>query len=225
MWAWSLRPTRAKPTGRSASGSVASSRVKRPRCSSSTHSVPENFSRTSWRCAGRSSRASCQSQAVVDEALGQLQEEVALHGGEGAFDVEAVVEEAVEDGLADEVVVVGLGRDVQRPGAEGLAAAAAGLVLGVVDVEVGHLAVGQGADTTVEGALAAAALAAVGAGMGLGGAADDADSAARAWPVFLGGTEVRCRLPRTQALSFNPPSSYVTPDACRRCSMNTKCGY
>ena len=35
--------------------------------------------------------------------------------------------------------------------------------------------VGQGADTTVEGAFAAAALAAVRAGVGLGGAADDAD--------------------------------------------------
>jgi hypothetical protein len=44
-----------------------------------------------------------------------------------------------------------------------------------VDVAVGHLAVGQGVDTTVEGAFAAAGLAAVGTGVALGGAADDAD--------------------------------------------------
>jgi hypothetical protein len=113
-------------------------------------------------------------QAVVDEALGQLQEEVSFHRGAGALDVEAVAEDAVEDGLADLAVVVGLGRDVQRPGAEVLAAAAAGLVLGVVDVEPGFLTVGQGADTTVKVPLAVAGLATVRAGVTLGGAAHGA---------------------------------------------------
>src|SRR5206468_496842 len=61
-------------------------------------------------------------QAVVDEAVGQLQQEVALQGGLGLLDVEAVVQQAVEDGLADGGVVVGLGRHVEGPGAEVLAA-------------------------------------------------------------------------------------------------------
>src|SRR5204862_129541 len=114
-------------------------------------------------------------QAVVDEALRQAEEEVAFHGSDGAQDVEAVFEEAVEDGHSDEIVVVGLGRDVLGPGAEVFAAGTAGLILSIVDVEVGDLAIGQGADTTVEGAFAAAAHAAVGAGMGLAGAAGNAN--------------------------------------------------
>jgi len=56
----SLRLTRAKPTGRSLMGSVASSRVKRPRWISSTHRVPENLAMTICRCAGRSRRLICQ---------------------------------------------------------------------------------------------------------------------------------------------------------------------
>ena len=43
--------------------------------------------------------------------------------------------------------------------------AAAGLVLGVMDIEVGHLAVSQGTETTVEVAFATAVLAAVGTRM------------------------------------------------------------
>jgi hypothetical protein len=89
------------------------------------------------------------------------------------LDVEAIFKDTVEDGCADAVVVVGLGRDIEGPGAEELAAAAVGLILGVVDIEVGHLAVGQGVDTTVEGAFAAAGRTAVGTGMAFGGAADD----------------------------------------------------
>jgi hypothetical protein len=90
------------------------------------------------------------------------------------LDVEAVFEDAVQDGSADQRIVVRLGRDLQRPRTEELAAAATGLVLGVVDVEVGHLAVCQGAETTVEATFTAAVPAALGTGMTLGGAADDA---------------------------------------------------
>jgi hypothetical protein len=127
------------------------------------------------RCAPQVELSDLPAQAVVDEAFGQLQEEVAFHGGTSALDVEAILEEAIQDGGTDEAVVVGLGRHVEGPGAEGLAAGAAGPVLGVVDVEIGHLAVSQGADTTVEAALAAAVLAAGRAGVRLRGAADDAD--------------------------------------------------
>src|SRR5262249_34715455 len=85
-------------------------------------------------------------QAVVDEAVGEAHEEVALHGSPGLLDVEAVVQQAVQDGLADGGIVVGLGGHVQGPGAEVLAAAAAGAVLCVGDLQPGHPAVGQGAD-------------------------------------------------------------------------------
>jgi hypothetical protein len=119
-------------------------------------------------------------QAVVDEALREFQAEVSPQGSKGGHrdsgrDVEAVLEDAVEDGGADEVVVVGFGRDIQRPGAKGLAAGTPGLVLGVVDIEPSLLPVGERADTTKEGAFTTTALAAMGAGVGLGGAADDAD--------------------------------------------------
>jgi hypothetical protein len=48
-------------------------------------------------------------QAVVDEALGGGHEEVALQGGLGLRDREAVVQQAVEGALADGGVVVGPG--------------------------------------------------------------------------------------------------------------------
>ena len=99
--------------------------------------------------------------------------------GAGALDVEAVVEDAVEDGLADEVVVVGLGGDAGRAGAEGLAAGAAGGVLGVEDAKPEATAVGEGADVAFEAAFAAAAAAAGGAGVARGSAADGDDLLAR----------------------------------------------
>jgi hypothetical protein len=100
---------------------------------------------------------------------------IPLHGSPGALDVEAVVENAVQDRSADQFVVVGLGRDLQWPGAEEPTAAASGLVLGIMDIEVGHLAVGQGTEAAVEVAFTTAVLAAVGTRMALGGAAHDAD--------------------------------------------------
>src|SRR5262249_44261601 len=133
---------------------------------------------------------------------------IALHTGQGALDVEAVLQDTVQDRLADLVVVVGLGGDVQRPGAEGLAAITASLVLGGVDVEGGHLAVGQPVNTTVEAALAAAVPATAGARVGLGGATDDADLR-HEHGLCSWGAGVTYRCPRTQALSFNPPSTCV----------------
>jgi hypothetical protein len=83
-------------------------------------------------------------QAIADEAFRQLQEKVASHGREGTLDVEAVFEDAVKDGGANAVVVVGPGRDIQRPGAEVLATGAARFEFGMVNIEVGHSLVGQG---------------------------------------------------------------------------------
>jgi len=148
-------------------------------------------------------------QTVVDEALRQWQSEVASQGSEGALDVEAIFEDAVEDGGSDAVVVVGLGRDIHRPGAKILAAAAARLILGVVDIEVSHLLESQGAEATVEGAFAVAALTALRTGMGFGGAADDTNLR-HEHGLCSWGTGVTYRCPRTQALSFKPPSGYVS---------------
>jgi hypothetical protein len=91
------------------------------------------------------------------------------------LDVETVFEDAVEDGISDQVVIVGLGRDIHRPRAKILAAGAACLIFSVVDVEEGHLLVGQRVDTPVEVAFAVAAFTAVRAGMSLGGTTNDAN--------------------------------------------------
>ena len=109
MWSWSLAATSAKATGRSLSGSVASSRVNRPRCSSSTQSVPLKCSRTLRRCSpgrvGRPGRG-----ARRRRTRGQVEEELAPERPEGPFDAHAVLEEAIEDEVADLVVIGGPGR-------------------------------------------------------------------------------------------------------------------
>src|SRR3954469_11781671 len=99
-------------------------------------------------------------EAVVDEPVGQVEVEVPAHRGDDPLGAHAVVEDAVEDGLADHVVVKGLRLDARRGGAEGLAAAATGPVLAVGDVEGGDLLVGEGADPAVVGRLARPELAA-----------------------------------------------------------------
>src|SRR6185437_9673255 len=86
-------------------------------------------------------------QAVVDEAIGQRQQEITLQGGLGPLDVEAVVQETVENGLADGGVVIGLGRHVQGPGTEVLATGTACAVLCISDLQPGDPAVSQGANT------------------------------------------------------------------------------
>src|SRR3954464_7463846 len=70
-------------------------------------------------------------EAVVDEAVGEVQEEVPTHRGDDPLDAHAVLQDAVEDGPADRVVVAGLGFDIRRGGTEGLAAGAPGPVLAV----------------------------------------------------------------------------------------------
>jgi hypothetical protein len=56
-------------------------------------------------------------QAVVDETLGEFDEEVPQHGGLGLLDVEAVVEQTVENGLAAIGFTLGSDRggDAERP--------------------------------------------------------------------------------------------------------------
>jgi len=179
------------PSGRARNASVFSSfpfpNASNACANSGTAQDAREVLQRALAASGEVEAAQLPVEAVVHEADGEVEEEVATHGLEDSLDVEAVAEEAVQHGPADEGAVFGLGRDVEGPGAEGLAAGAEGAVLGVVDVEGGHLAVGEGADTTVEEAFAPPALAAVGAGMGLGGAADDADDrhehGPRSWEV------------------------------------------
>jgi hypothetical protein len=110
-------------------------------------------------------------QAVVEEAAGQFQQEVPFHGRYGPLDVEAIVEAALEDGLADEVVVFGLGGDPGHARAKVLAAVAAGGVLGVEDVQPDDLPVGQRPNKAVLLVSAVTVAAARRAGIALGLAA------------------------------------------------------
>ncbi len=111
-------------------------------------------------------------EAVVDEATGQVEQEVAFHGRTGTLDVEAVVEDAVEDGLANEVVVFGFGADVGRTRAKRLAAFTAGGVLCVKDVQPDDADVGQRTHEAIQATFAVAATTAAGAGVRLGLATD-----------------------------------------------------
>jgi len=99
-------------------------------------------------------------QAVVDETIGEIQEKVSAHGTDDLLNTHPIIEDAVEDGLADLVVVQRLGVDTRRRGAEGGAAIAPGSILTVSDVEVDDLLVGDRTNLTVEDGLALAQLAA-----------------------------------------------------------------
>src|SRR4051812_29867410 len=111
-------------------------------------------------------------EAVVDEAVGEVEQEVAVHRDDHPLDAHTVVEDAVEDGLADFVVVQRAGFNSRRRGPEGGAAMAAGAILSVGDVEEDDFLVGDGADRSVVDVLARRQLAAGGA-RGFPGAATD----------------------------------------------------
>jgi len=72
--------------------------------------------------------------------------EVAVQGPAQPLHAHAVVEQAVEDRLADAVGVFGAGLDALDRGAEGLAAGAAGAVFSDADFEDEDLAIGEVAD-------------------------------------------------------------------------------
>ena len=88
-------------------------------------------------------------EAVVDEAVGEVQEKVPVHGTEDLLDAHAILQDVVEDGLADLVIVQRLGLDTRRRGTEGGTAIAPGSILAVGDVEVDDLLVGDRANLTV----------------------------------------------------------------------------
>lgn len=95
-------------------------------------------------------------QAVVDEAGGQLQEEVAAQGPQQTFDVEAIFKEAVQNRFADGVAILGLGFDAVDLGAEGGATATGGPVLAGGHMQQEDGAVGDAPDGTRERVLAVA---------------------------------------------------------------------
>jgi hypothetical protein len=99
-----------------------------------------------------------------------------MHGGLSLLDVEAVVEQAVENGLADGGVVVGLWGHVQGPSAEVVAAGAASLIFCIGNFQPGDSVIGQGAETAVKEAFALAPSAAGGARGAFRGAADACDA-------------------------------------------------
>jgi len=88
-------------------------------------------------------------QAIVEEALGEMYEEVALHGRDGLLDIETVAQESVKNRLAKRAIVSGLGRHVEGPGSEILATGASCLILGIGDVQPGDLAVSRGAEAAL----------------------------------------------------------------------------
>ena len=108
-------------------------------------------------------------QAVVDEAGRQVQEEVAPQRRLQALHAHAVLQQAVQDGFADGVGILGLGLDAFEVSAEGAAAAAGGAVLGGGDLEDEDAPVGEGADGAGARLLAHAGGAAVRARGVLGG--------------------------------------------------------
>ena len=146
-------------------------------------------------------------QAVVEKAVGEADEEVTLHGSLGLLDVEAVAHQAVQDGLSDGGIVVGLLGHIQGPGAEILAAATAGLVLCVGDLQPGHRMVKQSAEPTVQDAFAVSPAATGGARGAFGGPTQPGNGFGEAWPV----SSKRCLgfylYSRTQAVSFKTPGS------------------
>ena len=147
--------------------------MKRPRCSSSTQSVPLKSPRTSRRCArGHVEPPGVVVEHVVDEPGGELEEELAAERLQGPLDAHAVPEDAVEHEVADLVVVAGPGEDVLGGVAERGAAVAPGGVLAPGDLQVDDGLVGDGADGAGKRPLAATESAAGRARGLLGGAAD-----------------------------------------------------
>ena len=86
-----------------------------------------------------------------------------MHRPEDLLDAHPIVEDAVEHGFTDLVVVQGAGFHARGSGAEGRATVAPGPVFAVGDVEVDDLLVGDGTDLTVKNILALTQLATSGA--------------------------------------------------------------
>src|SRR5271157_1525861 len=153
MWSWSLLLTKAKATGRSWSGSVASRRVKPPGKLVDAQR-PAEAVQDPTAMVRQVELPDPLVEAVVDEAVGEVQEEVSVHRPEELLDAHPIVEDAVEHGFTDLVVVQGAGFHARGSGAEGRATVATGPVFAIGDVEVDDLLVGDGTDLTMKNILA-----------------------------------------------------------------------
>ncbi len=118
-------------------------------------------------------------EAVVEEAVGQVEEEVALQGVLQPVEAHAVVEQAVDDGVANAVGVLGPRFDAWNLGTEGLAAGATGAVFSDGQFDEDDLAEGDVADAAGVGVLASAPLAAMRTRVGLGGTPSSENANAR----------------------------------------------
>ena len=110
---------------------------------------------------------------VVDEARGQIEEELPAERLDRPFDAHAVLEDALQDQVTDLVVIQGPGEDALGGAAEGGAAVAAGAVLAAGDLQIGDGLVGDGADPAWGQDPRAAAAATTGRARGLLGCATD----------------------------------------------------
>ena len=108
-------------------------------------------------------------EEIVDEPRGEVQQEFAAERLEGPFDAHAVLDDPLQDQIADGVVIQGPGEDAVGGAAEGGAAVAARLVFATGDLQVGDGLVGDGPDPARrQDALAAAQPATLRAGGLLG---------------------------------------------------------
>lgn len=106
-------------------------------------------------------------EAVVEEPIGQVEEEVASHRLLHAMEAHAVIEEAVDDGVADPVGVLGSRFDPFDVRAERLAAGTGGAVFSDRHVDEGDLAQRDVANGARVGALPPSGRAALWTGEGL----------------------------------------------------------
>ena len=110
------------------------------------------------------------SKAVVDKALGEIEMEIAAQRLAQPLHTHAVVEQTVEDRLADPIAVFRTGLDPFDPRPESLATRATGAVFSDGDVEDEDLLKGDIADRAAVRTLPPSPLATVGARIGFRGA-------------------------------------------------------
>src|SRR5271157_6088965 len=89
MWGWPLLATRAKATGRSFSGSVASSKVIWPRCQLVDAERPAEVVQDPAAMIRQVELPDLPVEAIVDEPVREIQKEVPPHRGDDPLDAHA----------------------------------------------------------------------------------------------------------------------------------------
>ena len=101
-------------------------------------------------------------QAVVEEAVGEVEEKITVQGSVDLFHVHVVEEEAVEDCFTDLIGVTGIGVDAVDLGSEGGTAVARGYIFRGGAVEDDDGVIGNAADGSLMEPFAVARPSAVG---------------------------------------------------------------